>query len=75
MLVDPVKLKEKYKKCRARYVLESTYGYYGDDVFGYADAFANYASAKKNYDHWVQRGYCYRIIDAESGEILIDNAR
>lgn len=54
-----------------RYILETTYGCYSDYGWTYACAGDTFDDGKIQYDHWSKTGGRYRLIDNETGEVLL----
>ncbi|MEY8206122.1 MAG: hypothetical protein RPR40_13745 [Bermanella sp.] len=55
----------------ARYVLETDHGYYSDYGWGFATSSVDLEEGKIQFEHWSKTSGNYRLIDGQTGEILM----
>ena len=54
-----------------QYILETDHGCYSDYGWTIASTSKELEEGKKQYDHWSKTSGRYRLVDGETGEVLL----
>ena len=56
-----------------RYVLETGHGCYTEYGWTIANTRDNFEDGKKQYEHWSKTSGRYRLVDGDTGEVLLSD--